>query len=97
MGLEDLGMPGVRAGAARFRPLFFGCRIQNMNADPLCKCGHPFSVHNRDIHDDGRTMKADPALLPPKQYDITTDRPAGESGCDECACRQMGRGVSKEE
>ena len=52
----------------------------------LCKCGHAFSVHTRDIHDDGRSMRVDEALLPPKRYDINTDGAAGESGCTLCSC-----------
>jgi hypothetical protein len=52
-----------------------------------CKCGHPFTAHTRNIHET-RALRADDALLPPKQYDITTDRPTGESGCTECDCRQ---------
>lgn len=52
--------------------------------DP-CKCGHPFSSHTRDIHETG-AMKVDDALLSKKEYDIFSDKPAGESGCTECAC-----------
>lgn len=52
--------------------------------DP-CKCGHPFDSHTRDIHDTG-AMKVDEALLPPKRYDILSDKPAGEAGCTECPC-----------
>jgi hypothetical protein len=54
--------------------------------DP-CKCGHPFSSHTRHIHETD-TMKVDDALLGEKVYDIFSDRPAGESGCTECACSQ---------
>jgi len=33
-------------------------------------------------------MKVDDALLGQKEYDIFSDRPAGESGCTECDCSQ---------
>jgi hypothetical protein len=60
--------------------------IQTMNDDPVCNgCGHGFSIHNRNVRD-GSAMGVDDALLPPKPYDINTDRPAGESGCSVCAC-----------
>ncbi|SRR5229473_4758078 len=52
-----------------------------------CKCGHPFSSHTRHIHETD-TMKVDDALLGQKEYDIFSDRPAGESGCTECDCSQ---------
>ena len=51
-----------------------------------CKCGHPLSAHTRDTRRKAGTMTVDPALLPPKPYDIRSDRPAGESGCTECEC-----------
>jgi hypothetical protein len=65
-------------------------KAANMEQTDTCKCGHPFSSHTRNIRETG-AMRADDALLPPKQYDITTDRPAGESGCTECDCRQWQR------
>jgi hypothetical protein len=52
--------------------------------DP-CKCGHAFSSHTRDIRETN-TMQVDDALLDKKEYDIFSDKPAGESGCTECAC-----------
>jgi hypothetical protein len=52
-----------------------------------CECGHSFSFHNRDVRA-ANTMKVDDALLPPRGYDIFSDKPAGESGCAECTCRQ---------
>jgi hypothetical protein len=61
-------------------------------AKDLCKCGHPFSSHTRDIRETSG-MRVDDALLRPKGYDINTDRPVGESGCTECACRQWERAV----
>jgi hypothetical protein len=54
--------------------------------DP-CKCGHPFSSHTRHIHE-ADTMRVDDALLGKKEYDIFSDKPAGDSGCTECACPQ---------
>ena len=51
-----------------------------------CICGHPFASHTRDIRESGNVRTVDEALLPPKPYDITTDRPAGQSGCTECEC-----------
>ena len=53
-----------------------------MNDDPLCKCGHPLSSHNRNVREAG----VDEALLGKKRGDIFTGRPAGESGCSECSC-----------
>ena len=50
-----------------------------------CECGHPFSSHTRNIRDTG-AMSVDDALLPPKRYDILSDKAAGESGCAECEC-----------
>ena len=44
-----------------------------MEQTDTCKCGHPFASHTRNIRETG-AMRADDALLPPKQYDITTDR-----------------------
>jgi hypothetical protein len=60
-----------------------------MNDDPNCKnCGHPFSSHNRHVHE-ADTLKVDPALLGKKSnIDIKTDRPAGESGCSKCPCSE---------
>jgi hypothetical protein len=52
-----------------------------------CKCGDPFSSHNRDIHGTS-SARVDEALLGKKAYDIFSDRPAGESGCTECDCSQ---------
>jgi hypothetical protein len=43
--------------------------------DP-CKCGHPFSLHTRNIRETD-TMRVDDALLPEKEYDILSDKPAG--------------------
>jgi hypothetical protein len=59
-----------------------------MNDDPLCKnCGHPFSSHDRNVRGAAGTMRVDEALLDEKpNYDINTDRPAGESGCGKCSC-----------
>lgn len=65
-------------------------KAMNMEQTDSCKCGHPFSSHTRNTRETG-AMRVDDALLPPKQYDITTDRPAGESGCTECDCRQWQR------
>ena len=52
-----------------------------------CNCGHSLSSHNRDVHA-ANTMRLDDALLPPRGHDIFSDKPAGESGCSESACRQ---------
>ena len=51
------------------------------------QCGHSFSSHTRDVRE-ANMMRADDALLPQKGYDIFSDKPAGESGCNECSCRQ---------
>jgi len=53
----------------------------------LCKCGHPFSSHTRDVREADAT-RVDDALLGKKQHDIFSDKPVGESGCSECSCRQ---------
>jgi hypothetical protein len=50
------------------------------------KCKHPLASHTKHTRRKVGTMTVDPALLPPKPYDIRTDRPAGESGCTECDC-----------
>jgi hypothetical protein len=52
-----------------------------------CQCGHSFSSHDRNVYR-ANTMSVDDALVPPRGYDIFSDKPAGESGCTECACRQ---------
>ena len=65
-------------------------KAPNMEQTDSCRCGHPFSAHTKNIRQTD-AMRVDDALLPPKQYDITTDRPAGESGCTQCACRQWQR------
>ena len=52
-----------------------------------CKCGHPYTSHTKDVRESD-TTRVDDALLPKKRYDIFSDRPAGESGCTECSCRQ---------
>jgi hypothetical protein len=51
------------------------------------QCGHPFSAHTRDMRD-ASAIRGDDALLPKRGYDIFSDKPAGESGCQECSCRQ---------
>jgi hypothetical protein len=61
-------------------------KAANMEKDTdACKCGHPFSSHNRNIRETG-TMRVDDALLPPKKYDIFSDKAVRESGCTECEC-----------
>jgi hypothetical protein len=52
-----------------------------------CQCGHSFSFHDKGVSA-ANTMRVDDALLPPRGYDIFSDKPAGESGCSECSCRQ---------
>lgn len=52
-----------------------------------CQCSHSVSSHNRAVRETN-TMRVDDALLPPRGYDIFSDKPAGESGCTECSCRQ---------
>jgi hypothetical protein len=52
-----------------------------------CKCGHPFSVHTRNVRGSG-AMKLDDALLGQNRGDIFSGEAEGESGCTECACRQ---------
>lgn len=62
--------------------------LRHMNeGKELCKCGHPLSLHTRDVHE-ADTMRADEALLGKKRGDIFSDKPEGESGCTECPCRQ---------
>jgi len=52
-----------------------------------CVCGHPLSVHTRDVlHEQAKGEFA--SFVHQKPYDIYSDRPAGESGCTECDCRQ---------
>jgi len=53
----------------------------------ICKCGHPFSSHTKDVHETD-TMRVDDALLEKKRPDIFSGKPEGESGCIECSCRQ---------
>jgi hypothetical protein len=51
-----------------------------------CKCGHPLSVHTRNVN--GDAMRTDfPSGQEPKG-DIFSDKPLGESGCSDCPCRQ---------
>jgi hypothetical protein len=52
------------------------------------QCGHAFSSHIRNVFETPGTMRVDDALMGKKKRDIFSDRPAGESGCTECACRQ---------
>ena len=52
-----------------------------------CRCGHSFSFHNRDVRA-AKMTAVDDALLPPRGYDVFSDKPAGESGCTECSCRR---------
>jgi len=54
--------------------------------EPCGKCKHPLSSHTKDTRRKAGTMTVDPALIPPKQYDIRSDRPVGEAGCTECEC-----------
>jgi hypothetical protein len=58
------------------------------DAQEHCKCKHPFSSHTRDVRAaDG--MRVDDALLgKTKRHDIFSDKSVGESGCNECSCRQ---------
>jgi len=64
-----------------------------MSDDKPCgKCGHPFSAHTKNVREEARRKagiaSVDEALLPPKPYDIYSDKPAGESGCTICDCRR---------
>ena len=47
--------------------------------EPCGKCGHSLASHIRNVREEGRQkagiLGADPALLPPKSYDIYSNRP----------------------
>lgn len=58
--------------------------------EPCGKCGHPLSSHTRDVGEEARRkagiMSLDPALLPPRPFDIYSGKSVGESGCTNCSC-----------
>lgn len=60
--------------------------VENVK-DP-CQCGHAFTSHTRHIRERSDLDALNTHRPTRTDFDYNTGRPAGESGCTECDCRQ---------